>query len=106
MLIGKECEKQKGISKASQGLIAKLQDIFPSELPYGLPPLREMQHQIDIVPGSTLPNRPHYHMSLKEHEEQRRQVQELLYKGHIQESLSPCAVPAFLTPKKDSTWRI
>ncbi|XP_073054076.1 uncharacterized protein [Primulina eburnea] len=87
-------------------LLQEFDDVFPEELPQGLPPLRGIEHQIDLVPGSALPNRPAYRSNPEETKELQRQVSELLDKGYVRESMSPCAVPVLLVPKKDGSWRM
>ncbi|WVZ97723.1 hypothetical protein U9M48_043237 [Paspalum notatum var. saurae] len=81
-------------------------DVFPKDLPPGLPPLRGIEHQIDLIPGAQLPNRAPYRTNPDETKEIQRQVQALLDKGYIRESLSPCSVPVLLVPKKDGSWRM
>nr|XP_027071919.1 uncharacterized protein LOC113696736 [Coffea arabica]XP_027077003.1 uncharacterized protein LOC113700752 [Coffea arabica] len=78
------------------------QDVFPEDIPNGLPPLRGIEHQIDFIPGSSFPNKAPYRTNLEETKEQQRQVAELLSTGWIKESLSPYAVPVLLAPTSTS----
>lgn len=94
------------LPSAVNSLLQEFAEIFPEDVPQGLPPLRGIEHQIDFIPGSSLPNRPAYRTSPEEAKEIQKQVDELLQKGFVRESLSPCSVPVILVPKKDGTWRM
>uniref|UniRef100_A0A2N9HIT5 Reverse transcriptase n=1 Tax=Fagus sylvatica TaxID=28930 RepID=A0A2N9HIT5_FAGSY len=72
-----------------KSVLNEFQDVFPEDLPDQLPPMRDIQHAIDFVPGATLPNLPHYRLNPTAHAELQRQVDALLQKGFIRESLSP-----------------
>jgi hypothetical protein len=78
-------------------------DVFPTDLPPDLPPFCGIEHQIDLIPGASLPNRAPYRTNPDETKEIQRHVQTLLGKGYIRESLSPCLVPVLLIPKKDGS---
>ncbi|GKB11452.1 hypothetical protein Tco_0845375 [Tanacetum coccineum] len=87
-------------------LVDEFSDIFPDDIPAGLPLMREIQHCIDFFPGASIPNKPAYRMNPKEFTELHRQVTEFLEKGLIRESMSPCVVPALLVPKPNGTFRM
>lgn len=59
-------------------------------------PLQGIQHQIDLVPGAPLPNLPHYRMALAEYVKLHMQITDLLFKGFVCGSNSPCTVLLFL----------
>jgi len=80
--------------------LKEFDDIFSNEGPIGLLPFRGIEHQIDLVQGASLPNRLAYRTNSEETKEIESQVQDLLEKGWVQKSLSPCVVPVLLVQKK------
>ncbi|XP_074278648.1 uncharacterized protein LOC141602243 [Silene latifolia] len=93
-------EWNKDVPAEVQPLIKKYKEVFPAELPSGLPPLRGIEHHIDLVPGSVLPNRPAYRCDPTTTKELQHQIEELMTKGFVRESLSPCARLHCLTSAK------
>ena len=83
-----------------QKLLEEYVDIVVDDFSNELPPVRSISHHIDLIPGASLPNKAAYRMTPVENAEISRQVQELLDKGLVRESLSPCVVPTVLSPKK------
>jgi hypothetical protein len=56
LLLNKESSKGEESPKEAKGLVEEFEDVFPGKLPDELPPLPDIQHQIDLVPGLSLLN--------------------------------------------------
>jgi hypothetical protein len=74
-------------------LLQEFKDVFPDDIPSGLSPIRGIEHQIDFVPGASIPNRPAYRSNPEETKELQRQVGELMSKGY-------CNIPTFQAQKQ------
>jgi hypothetical protein len=94
------------LQRESSAIIDEYRDVFPVELPKGLPPRRLLDHSIELVPGSAPPYRPSFRMSPLELQEVKKQVDELLEQGHIQPSRSPYGSPVLFVKKKEGSLRM
>ncbi|KAG8497156.1 hypothetical protein CXB51_008367 [Gossypium anomalum] len=80
-------------------------EVFPEELP-GLPPAREVEFTIDLVPGMTSISIAPYRMAPAELKELKVQLQELIDRGFAQPSYSPWGAPVLFVKKKDGSLRL
>ncbi|KAJ8898701.1 hypothetical protein K2173_004735 [Erythroxylum novogranatense] len=86
-------------------VVNEFPDVFPEELPR-LPPEREVELSIEVMPGTAPISRAPYIMAHTELKELKLQLQELLDKGFIRPSVSPWGAPVLLVKKKDGTLRM
>ena len=74
--------------------------------PTGLPPKREIQHEIQLQQDCPLPNIDMYRMSIMDNAEIKRKIKNFMDKVLIKPSTSPCSSPIVLILKKDGTWQM
>jgi hypothetical protein len=67
-------------------------DVFPEELP-GIPPYREVELVIDLLPGTAPISKRPYRMSIEELKELKKQLTELQEARYIHLNSSPCGAP-------------
>jgi hypothetical protein len=80
-------------------------DVFPEELPK-MPPDREVELIIDLLPGTTPFSKRPYRMSVEELKELKEQLTELQEAGYIRPSSSPWGTPVLFVQKKDVSQRM
>ncbi|GJY91596.1 putative reverse transcriptase domain-containing protein [Tanacetum coccineum] len=86
-------------------VVKEFPEVFPEDLP-GLPPVRQVEFQIDLIPGAKPVARAPYRLAPSEVQELSNQLQELADRGFIRPSTSPWGAPVLFVKKKDRSFRM
>ena len=86
-------------------IIKEFPDVFPDDIS-GLPPDREVEFTIDLIPETEPISIPPYRMAPAELRELKAQLEDLLSKGFIRPSISPWGAPVLFVKKKDGSLRL
>ncbi|GJU51934.1 reverse transcriptase domain-containing protein [Tanacetum coccineum] len=86
-------------------VVKEFLDVFPEDLP-GLPPVCQVEFQIDLIPGAAPVARTPYRLAPSEMQELSNQLQELTDRGFIRPSTSPWGAPVLFVKKKDGSFRM
>ncbi|GJV81834.1 putative reverse transcriptase domain-containing protein, partial [Tanacetum coccineum] len=85
-------------------IVQDFPEVFPEDLP-GIPPTRQVEFQIDLIPGAAPVARAPYRLAPSEMKELSDQLKELSDKGFIRPSSSPWGAPVLFVKKKDGSFR-
>ncbi|GJS59194.1 putative reverse transcriptase domain-containing protein [Tanacetum coccineum] len=86
-------------------IVQDFPNVFPEDLS-GLPPTRQVEFQIDLIPGATPVARAPYRLTPSKMKELSEQLKELSDKGFIRPSSSPWGAPVLFVKKKDGSFRM
>jgi hypothetical protein len=86
-------------------VVREFPDVFPEELPR-MPPDREVEFVVDLLPGTAPISKRPYKMSVEELKELKKQLTELQESGYIHPSCSPWWAPVLFVQKKDGSQRM
>ncbi|GJR02244.1 putative reverse transcriptase domain-containing protein [Tanacetum coccineum] len=86
-------------------VVREFLEVFLEDLP-GLPPVRQVEFQINLIPGATPVARAPYRLAPSEMQELSDQLQELSDRGFIRPSTSPWGAPILFVKKKDVYFRM
>ncbi|GJR75329.1 putative reverse transcriptase domain-containing protein [Tanacetum coccineum] len=86
-------------------IVRDFPEVFPEDFP-GLPPTRQVEFQIDLIPGAAPVARAPYRLAPSEMKELSEQLKELSDKGFIRPSFSPWGAPVLFVKKKDGSFRM
>ncbi|GJS42294.1 putative reverse transcriptase domain-containing protein [Tanacetum coccineum] len=86
-------------------VVRELPEVFPEDLP-GLPPVRQVEFRIDLIPGAALVAHAPYRLAPSEMQELSNQLQELADRGFILPSTSPWGAPVLFVKKKGGSFRM
>ncbi|KAI3822293.1 hypothetical protein L1987_09882 [Smallanthus sonchifolius] len=86
-------------------VVCNFPEVFPEDLP-GLPPDREIEFQINLLPGAQHVAKAPYRLAPSEMKELMSQLEELTEKGFITLSISPWGAPVLFVKKKDGSMRM
>ncbi|GJU20183.1 reverse transcriptase domain-containing protein [Tanacetum coccineum] len=86
-------------------VVREFPEVFPEDLP-GLPLVRQVEFQIDLIPEAAPVARAPYRLAPSEMQEPSNQLQELSDRGFIRPSTSPWGAPVLFVKKKDGSFRM
>ncbi|GKD48595.1 hypothetical protein Tco_1277571 [Tanacetum coccineum] len=96
-------DKSEGKQLEDMSIVRDFPEVFPEDLP-GIPPARQVEFQIDLVPCATPVARAPYRLAPSEMKGLAKQLQELSDKGFIRPNSSPWGAPVLFVKKKDRSF--